>query len=246
VLGIPHFVFSEQSEWKEELSKAIILTKKINHPVALVVEDKFFSDYDIAAANPYELSAGQVIEALFPLIDENTLVVCTTGKIGRLFYAVNEKNNFKIKKYLLNIGAMGHASSIALGLARFSDNKIVLLDGDGSLLMHMGSLAIAGTTQVNSLNYIVLNNGSHQSVGGQPTKGLDVDFSLMAKACGFENSIQIISEIQFKKWVETFQSEKQFVEIRINTNMPESLPRPKESFTAAKENLMKALKILPE
>jgi phosphonopyruvate decarboxylase len=246
LLGIPHFVFSEQSEWKEELSKAIILTKKINHPVALVVEDKFFSDYDIAAANPYELSAGQVIEALFPLIDENTLVVCTTGKIGRLFYAVNEKNNFRIKKYLLNIGAMGHASSIALGLARFSDNKIILLDGDGSLLMHMGSLAIAGTTQVNSLNYIVLNNGSHQSVGGQPTKGLDVDFSLMAKACGFENSIQIISEIQFKKWVETFKSEKQFVEIRINTNMPESLPRPKESFTAAKENLMKALKILPE
>lgn len=242
-LAIPQFIFSEGSEWEKELNNAILLTKKTNHPVALVVEDKFFSDHEIATANSYELSAGQIIEKLFPLFDENTLIVCTTGKIGRLFYAINEKNNFKIKKYLLNVGAMGHASSIALGLAKFSPNKVVLLDGDGSLLMHMGSLAVAGATAVSNLNYIVLNNGVHQSVGGQPTKGFEVDFSAIAKACGFEKAVQIISEPELNHWIGNFQSQKQFVEIRINTNMPESLPRPKESFAAAKENLMKALKV---
>lgn len=242
-LAIPQFIFSEESEWEKELDNAILLTKKTNHPVALIVEDKFFSDHGIATTNSYELSAGQVIETLFPLIDENTLVVCNTGKIGRLFYAINEKNNFKIRKYLLNVGAMGHASSIALGLAKFSHNKVVLLDGDGSLLMHMGSLAVAGTTSIDNLNYIVLNNGAHQSVGGQPTKGFEVDFGAIAKACGFENSTQIISELQLKEWIKNFQSQKRFVEIRINTDMPESLPRPKESFAAAKEKLMKALKV---
>lgn len=245
-LGIPCFIFSERVQWKEELSEAIGLTKNTNHPVALLIEDKFFLDQEIEAVNQYKLSAERVIETLFPLFDENTIVICTTGKIGRLFYAINEKHDFKIKKYILNVGAMGHASSIALGLAEFSNHRIILLDGDGSLLMHMGSLAVAGAAPINNFNYIVLNNGVHQSVGGQPTNGFDVDFSLVAKGCGFNNANQIVSESQLKEWVDTFQNGKQFVEVRINTSMPESLPRPKESFEDAKKNLMKALKILPE
>jgi phosphonopyruvate decarboxylase len=245
-LEVPFVVFSENVVWKKQLDEAIELAKKTSHPVALVVEDKFFSDRDIATANSYELSAAQVIEKIFPLIDESTLVVCTTGKIGRLFYAINEKHDFKIRKYLLNVGAMGHAASIALGLATFRDEKIILLDGDGSVLMHMGSLAVAGTSSLNNLNYIVLNNGAHQSVGGQPTKGFDVDFSLVAKACGFAKATQITSTLQLEQCVKNFQSQKQFIEIRINTVMPESLPRPKENFIVAKENLMKALKLLPE
>jgi phosphonopyruvate decarboxylase len=243
VLGIQYFIFSAGKEWEKPLDDAILLTKKINHPVALVIEGDFFKDTEIKINDRYELSAEQVIESLFDVFDSNTLVICTTGKIGRLFYAVNEKHDLKITKYLMNVGAMGHASSIALALAKFTAEKIVLLDGDGSLLMHMGSLPLAGSIDIDNLNYILLNNGAHQSVGCQPTIGFVVDFSVIAGACGFENTVQITSASGLEQWVKKFQSKKQFIEIRINTKMPENLPRPKESFTSAKENLMKALQI---
>lgn len=245
-LEIPYFIFSAGKEWEGQLDEAVLLTKKINHPVALVIEEQFFKDRELSINNNYELSAEQVIENLFPVFDENTLIVCTSGKIGRVFYAVNEKHGFKIRKYLLNVGAMGHASSIALALAKFCSEKIVLLDGDGSLLMHMGSLAVAGSISTDNFHYILLNNGAHQSVGGQPTTGFTVDFTLMAKACAFENTLQIKTASELEKWIKNFQNRKQFVEIRINTITPEHLPRPKESFTSAKENLTKALQTSAE
>jgi phosphonopyruvate decarboxylase len=245
-LGIQYFIFSAGNEWEKQLEEAILLTKKINHPVALVIEENFFRDREIKINDRYELSAEQVIESLFDVFDRNTLVVCTTGKIGRLFCAVNEKHDLKITKYLLNAGAMGHASSIALALAKFTREKIVLLDGDGSLLMHLGSLPVIGSIDMDNLNYILLNNGAHQSVGCQPTTGFAVDFSVIAGACGFENTVQITTTSELEQWVKNFQSKKQFIEIRINTKMPENLPRPKESFTSAKQNLMKALQIRQE
>jgi phosphonopyruvate decarboxylase len=243
VLGIPYFIFSLQCDWEKQLHEAIIMTEENSFPVALVIEDHFFEDRHLSFSNEYELSAEKVIGDLFRLFDGATAVVCTTGKIGRLFYAINEKNKPPVTKYLLNVGAMGHASSLALGLASFSKTKVFLLDGDGSLLMHMGSLAVAGTSSINNFNYILLNNGIHQSVGGQPTKGFDVDFCMIAKGCGFESVNRIETRIELEQWAKSFHSTKQFAEIRINTDMPNDLPRPRESFPDSKENLMKALQL---
>lgn len=79
---------------------------------------------------------------------------------------------------------MGHASSIANGLALFQNKKVVCIDGDGSTLMHMGSLSTIGSLQPDNLIHIILNNGCHESVGGQLLENKNTDWCLVAKSCG--------------------------------------------------------------
>ena len=82
---------------------------------------------------------------------------------------------------------MGHANQIALGIAIQKPNrKVFCIDGDGGALMHMGSIAINGNVNCNNFRHIVLNNGAHDSVGGQPTVGLNIDFQNIAKASGYD------------------------------------------------------------
>lgn len=87
----------------------------------------------------------------------------------------------------LTVGSMGHASQIALGIALNKPDKIICcFDGDGATIMHMGSLAIVGQRAPRNYIHIVFNNGAHDSVGGQPTVGLDIDIPEIAKACGYK------------------------------------------------------------
>lgn len=242
-LEVPFYIFSNDigQQWVDDLTKAVHSAKELNQPVALVIQNDFFSDNETELDVSYELSAKNVIEGILPLVDAQDIVVCTTGKIGRLFYDLNQQNDKKIEKYFLNTGAMGHAGLIATALATYSNKHVILLDGDGSLLMHLGNLATHVSLQAN-ICYIVLNNGAHQSVGGQPTAGFSVDFCSIAKACGFEKTFIIENEISFKKWQTEYRKEKQFVEIRINTLMPAKLPRPDENFREAKNLFMTAIK----
>ncbi len=242
LIQVPYFIFSskQQLAWKDQLKKAMELASGSNQPVALLIEEGFFLSSDMPALNEYELSAEYVLNHLYQLLDDSFVVVATTGKIGRLFYDINLSNENRISKFFMNVGAMGHASSIAASLARFSGDKIVLLDGDGSLLMHMGSLATIGSMPLKNFHYVVLNNGAHQSVGGQKTVGFDVDFCTIAKGCGFEQINTIKSQKELDKW-KLMDGAKSFTEIRINTEMPLQLSRPSESFSEAKMKFMNAI-----
>lgn len=89
----------------------------------------------------------------------------------------------------LTVGSMGHASSIALGIAiNKSRRQVVCLDGDGSVLMHMGGMASVGQSNCENLKHIIFNNGSHDSVGGQPTDAASDSFSFcqIALGCGYK------------------------------------------------------------
>jgi phosphonopyruvate decarboxylase len=240
VLEIPFFVFNKDCDWQKQLREAVFLANEKSQPVALVIEDGFFQDTGLVARNDNQLSAADIIEAFYPSLDHDAVVVCTTGKIGRLFYSINRQHQNRIGQFFLNVGAMGHASSIAAALARYSQRKIVLLDGDGALLMHMGSLAVIGGMKLKNLHYYLLNNGAHQSVGGQPTAAFEIDCCAIAKACGFENTQLIITKKDMDQWL-SLEDKSGFTEFRINTQMPEQLPRPEEHFTAAKEKLMNLL-----
>ena len=84
---------------------------------------------------------------------------------------------------------MGHASQIALGVAlRRPERRVVVLDGDGAAIMHLGGLTSIGTSGARNLTHVVLNNGAHDSVGGQPTAGFQVDMVAIAKACGYAHA----------------------------------------------------------
>jgi phosphonopyruvate decarboxylase len=136
----------------------------------------------------------EAIETVLDYIASKDIVVATTGKTGRELFELREKRKESHRQDFLNIGAMGHASMITLGIALAKPRRTVwCLDGDGALVMHMGALAIVGATRSNNVRHIVLNNGCHDSVGGQPTAGFAIDIPAIAYACGYRMTARAAS-----------------------------------------------------
>ena len=79
------------------------------------------------------------------------------------------------------VGGMGHTSSVALGYSLSTNKKTICIDGDGSFLMHLGSIKTAGNFANKNFKYILLNNNSHDSVGGQNTYASNIDFKNLSK-----------------------------------------------------------------
>jgi phosphonopyruvate decarboxylase len=244
-LDLPYFILRDPDPavWMKEIAGLIGRACSENRPVALLIEADIFED-DVMErkSENYELDAEKLIRNLSSTWKVEDIVVCNTGKIGRLFYLVNGERKQPLKKYFLNVGAMGHVGSLAASLSFFTGQRVFLLDGDGSLLMHLGSLAVTGRLPELELVYILVNNGAHQSVGGQPTVGYQTDFVSIARACGFEKNYFIKNETDLNEWLAGAREGKQFVEVRVNTRMPEILPRPKENFEQARIGLMQELK----
>lgn len=97
-------------------------------------------------------------------------IVTTTGKTSRELFEIRESNHQEHGTDFLTVGSMGHCSSIALGIAlQKPETKVWCIDGDGAALMHMGAMAVIAHMKPGNLVHIVINNGAHESVGGQPT-----------------------------------------------------------------------------
>src|SRR5579883_628221 len=134
--------------------------------------------------NPYRLDRRRAIDQILTVIDSQTAIVATTGLIGRELFAAHDRaGNF----YLM--GSMGHALPLALGLSGASRQRVVVLDGDGSLLMRLSALAFAGEQGQSNLVHVVLDNGVHESTGGQPTLSAQVDFAAVAIAAGYAEAV---------------------------------------------------------
>jgi phosphonopyruvate decarboxylase len=245
VLEVPCYLLDE----KENSSFAIIgeaIKESITqqHPVALLVPEEIFAPYKTpVAGTEYPLLREQVIRQLIDRLKGNEIVVCTTGKSGREFYEQNLAANSPIDSYLLSVGGMGHANHIALGLQHAGDRKLIMIDGDGAVLMHMGSLPVIAQYAKGDFVHIVINNGSHESVGGQPTAAFQIDLQAIAKACGYAHAICITNDEELQQWLATGleQNGLQFVEIRTNKKSRPDLGRPKGQPTDWKNDLMKAI-----
>ena len=139
---------------------------------------------------------------------------------------------------------MGHANHIALGVKGQSDKKVIMLDGDGALLMHMGSLPVIAHHAATNYIHVVINNGSHESVGGQPTEGFFADCCGIAKASGYKKIIRITNETELEEWLNDSlaSSETQFVEIRTSRQSRSDLGRPTGSPVDWKNDFISALK----
>ncbi len=119
-------------------------------------------------------------------------IVSTTGKASRELFETRVANGQSHQYDFLTVGSMGHSSSIALGVAlNKPDRKIWCIDGDGAVLMHMGSMAVIGANAPKNLVHIVINNGAHETVGGMPTVASNMDIVGIAKACGYLNAVSV-------------------------------------------------------
>lgn len=163
-------------------------------------------------------------------------VVCTTGKASRELFEIREEKGQGHERDFLTVGSMGHSSSIALGIALHKPEKRVwCIDGDGAALMHMGSMAVIGSMKPNNYIHIILNNGAHESVGGMPTVGNEVDFGLISKGCGYQNYYKASSKVELVDALRkaTSKQELTFIEVMCDIGARTNLGRPT---TTAQDN----------
>jgi phosphonopyruvate decarboxylase len=142
------------------------------------------------------VSREQALKALLPLLNRGldggplnpAAVVSTTGKLSREFYELDDKHHGRVNRFYM-VGSMGCATGFGLGVARAQPERpVVVLDGDGALLMKFGSLATVGSLAPENYHHVVFDNGAHDSTGAQPTPSPAVDFAVVALACGYRHA----------------------------------------------------------
>ena len=174
-------------------------------------------------------------------------IVSTTGKASRELFETRVANGQSHKYDFLTVGSMGHSSSIALGVAiNKPDQRIWCVDGDGAVLMHMGSMAVMGANKPKNLIHIVINNGAHETVGGMPTVAGSIDLIAIANACGYPNAVCVDNFEDLDKELEKAKgrNEMSLIEVKCSIGAREDLGRPTTTALENKQNFMEYLKTL--
>jgi len=237
------------SEVESAFSWAIQTANESNGPVALLVPKGVMEKGEKSGFSGEEqlMSREEAIAMIVEKFPKDTVFVGSTGRITRELFEIRNLRGEGHQNDFLNVGAMGHTSSIAAGLAiALKDRNVVCLDGDSSALMHLGSLAINGTRAISNYTHIVLNNGAHESVGGQNSVGLAINLTGIAANIGFSTTKERINSRQeFDEAMETLKSSKQprLLDIRIRKGMRADMPVLKFDQKETKQMLMQNLNV---
>ncbi len=185
----------------------------------------------------YYLDKEFFLKTLLKIIPSKSKIISSTGYNSRELMYLREKYKFSNSKDFYMVGGMGHTSSVALGYSLSSKNKTICIDGDGSLLMHLGSMKTAGNFADKNFKYILLNNNIHDSVGGQSTYADKVDFRKLSKSLGFENFYFVKKKANMSKKIRDFINNKKasFLEVRVTGSKISKLPRPKDLIKIKRE-----------
>ena len=232
VLGVNYEVLShDESTAARQISHAMDEIKSRKEVFALVIEKDTFEPYTLQQSTENNLSLGreEAIGLISESIEHDTVVVSTTGMISRELFEYRSAKGEGHERDFLTVGSMGHASQIALGIAmQHPERKVYCLDGDGATIMHMGALAITGSRKQKNFVHMVLNNGAHDSVGGQPTAGFDIDLVQIALGCGYRKAIRIDNRDELNNLNNIIKDIEGpvFVEIRVRRGNRKDLGRP--------------------
>lgn len=251
-MKVPYEVMSDnEAELKAQLEKAYAYMKKESAPYALVIKKGTFEEYTLKNNIPVsaEMKRERAIEKIMLSSSADTAFVSTTGMASRELYELREKHAMGHEKDFLTVGSMGHASQIALSIALQKKNRPVFcLDGDGAAIMQMGGMATIGTRKAKNLVHFVLNNGAHDSVGGQPTVGLKINLLQIAEACGYKHVYSAETEKELDKVLSEIKdsfknntNELSFVEVKVSKGARKDLGRPKSTPQENKKHFMEFL-----
>lgn len=230
VMHIPYMILEDDYEKSSEMIiKAIKVARENRKPYGLIAPKGVMAGEKLNNKDSiYPMSREEAIEVILDNMSENTVFSATTGRATRELFFLRERRKESRKCDFLNVGSMGHASSVALGIAlEEPDRKVVVLDGDSAAIMHLGAMTMISKLHVPNYMHVILNNGAHESVGGQPSAGHLVDFTKIAEACGYvtvgkavtckEELIQAIKVLN--------ASEKaSFIDVRIHKGLSGKLP----------------------
>lgn len=246
LLQIPYFVLekgTKEQELKNALEGFAKEFQKGRQAAIVVKKGALEKAHAYHYSNAYSYSREDAIRCIIEYAGEDP-IVSTTGKASRELYEIREERGEDHSRDFLTVGSMGHASSIALGIALEKEGqRIICLDGDGALLMHMGALAVLGASGQKNILHILINNEAHETVGGQPTVSHTIDYGTVAKACGYSKSYLVRDQKHLERAL--LESAKEegpiFLEVRCAMHSRENLGRPKESPKENKELFMRKL-----
>jgi phosphonopyruvate decarboxylase len=245
-MEIPWFLLpSTLDEAGETIAEAGNIMRERMSPVALLVRAGTFETYELVrdVVTDFPMNREDAVKCIAAQLLEEDIVVATTGKTSRELYEYRALTGSSGNDFL-TVGGMGHTASIAMGIAKVQPDRLVIcLDGDGSLIMHMGSLGVIASAGPRNLLHVVINNGSHDSVGGQPTVGYDIDIPAIATACGYREAISVSKRSDLEKQIVRLrvQTGPVLLEVRVNKGARPDLGRPKSTPLENRDALMTRL-----
>ena len=247
-MGIRHEILSkDEAEAARQIAVAAEYMRQTNEVYALVIEKDTFDNYTLKSSTDSNLTLTreEAIETVVECLPTNSVVVSTTGMISRELFEIRERRGEGHSHDFLTVGSMGHASQIALGISMNQpDKSVYCFDGDGASIMHMGGMAIVASMQPANYTHIVFNNGAHDSVGGQPTVGLQIKLTEVAKAVGYTMAMSVDSKEKLQETLATLNEERKqnggpvLIEVRVKKGNRKDLGRPTTTPIQNKNQLM--------
>jgi len=243
-MGIQYEVLTDdESQLAEQIGRAVAHMQATKEAFALVVKKGTFDSYKLQSdtASAFSLSRENAIKLVAGHVSSNDVIVSTTGMISRELFEYRAAMNHGHHQDFLTVGSMGHASQIALGIAiNKPGRRVFCFDGDGATIMHAGNMAIIGSVAPSNYYHIVFNNGAHDSVGGQPTVGHQVDIPSVARAFGYKTVKTVDNESDLVQQLESLTQEEAplLLEIKVKKGARADLGRPTTTPIENKEALM--------
>ena len=202
LLNIKFCILNKNSDLKK-FDSLIKNSKKNNSIVACLIKNKTLTTNVINKKKIQKKKANinrdEFILNLLKNVNKKTKIISTTGYTSRAVMKTRSDNKLYKGKDFYMVGGMGHSLSVSLGISLQSKNKVVCLDGDGSILMHLGSLFSGGFDKSINLKHILFNNNVHESVGGQATNAKKINFKLLSKAMGYRKYYYLSKKQNIKK-----------------------------------------------
>lgn len=213
--------------------------------VAFVIrKNALVYDEKVKYSNANTMKREEIIRHIVAASGEDP-IVSTTGKASRELFEIRAANGQSHKYDFLTVGSMGHSSSIALGIAlNKPDTKIWCVDGDGAVLMHMGSLAVLGANRPKNLVHVVINNGAHETVGGMPTVAGKLELAAVARACGYPYAVRVetFEALDEQLALARERNELTMIEVACSIGARDDLGRPTTTALENKVNFVEYLK----
>tara|TARA_B100000787_G_C16190111_1_gene296976 strand:- start:41 stop:1141 length:1101 start_codon:yes stop_codon:yes gene_type:complete len=229
LLNIKYTILRSNSDLKK-FDKQIKAAKKNKTTVACLIENETLekNKKKVKKKDYYKLDKKFFLKTLLESLERKTKIISSTGYNSRELMYLRTKHQHKNSKDFYMVGGMGHTASVALGYSLSSKNKTICVDGDGSFLMHLGSIKTAATFANKNFKYILLNNNSHDSVGGQSTYANSIDMEKFSKSLGFKKFYCIKDKKNIKKNIKKFLTGNSlnFLEVKVANNKIKDLPRP--------------------
>jgi len=234
-LDIPFEIVSKEDDEGKVLHKLATGIRLASHsakPFAMVVKKDTFNKFEDTPSNllpNMKMTREEALVNILEHVPQDSAFISTTGKTSRELFEIREKNGQPHCREFLTVGSMGHCSSIALGICIGKPNRrVVCVDGDGALIMHMGGLTTVGKVKPKNFYHVLINNFVHESVGGQETAARHINISQLAMSCGYKSIFCVESEEELKNSLKELMALEGpgFLEVRVKPVSRDDLGRP--------------------